>query len=183
MSTSTPIYCQECDRANSASAKSCIWCGMPIVDARAPRSFETRRVEIEYLGGVERLSDPAPVKLVISDRGLELTEIMPGSRVVAIDALSIVGAEVIDASQRGEPEYAPRPWYWDIMLGPFARLIPRKMLPAVKKHDYLLTIRYWEGGQVRSAVFRREDSAGMLTVTGLAKIVNSLVRLSGREPQ
>jgi hypothetical protein len=182
MTISAPVHCRECGRANTATAKSCIWCGLPIVSKGAAHSFETRRVEVEYLGGIERLGDPAPVRLVISATGIELTEIMPGSRVVAIDLRSVVCAEVIDASQKNEQHYAPRPWYLHTLFGSFARLIPRRQLPPVKKHDYLLTIRYREGEEVRSAVFRREDSAGMMTVTALAKMINSLVRLKESEP-
>lgn len=178
MSLPVPIYCQDCGRANGASAKKCLWCGVPIIDGAGSPRFETTKVELEYLGGIERLDDPTPVKLIISIEGIELTEIMPGSRMVAISASAIIGAQVVDASTKEEGGHAPRPWYWWIMLGPFAMAVKRRKLPDVKKHDYLLTIKYKEGDEIRNAVFHREDSVGLTMVTGLAKIINSVARLA-----
>src|ERR1051325_11020811 len=86
----TPVHCQECGRANGAAAKRCIWCGVPLIDRGKPSSFDPTRVEIDYLDGIERLDNPAPVKLLISADGLEVTELMPGSRSIKIAAASLI---------------------------------------------------------------------------------------------
>jgi len=62
----TPTYCQECSRANGASAKRCIWCGVPLVNQNAPEEFAATKIEIDYLDGIERLDGSATVRLIIN---------------------------------------------------------------------------------------------------------------------
>ena len=174
----TPIHCQECGRANGASAKRCIWCGVPIVDRGSSEEFAATKIEIDYLDGIERLDDAATVRMVISRDGIEVGETVPGSRKFKISASSIIEASVVDGSTVVEGKRVRSGWWW-LALGPFAVFVPGKKTPDTKKHDYLLAIRYKEGSETRTAVFHREDRAGLPVVEGLARIVRTLVRLQG----
>lgn len=177
----TPIYCQECGRANGASARRCIWCGIPIVQGGTPISFDTTRVEIDYIDGIERLENPAPVRLVIDSQGIEVNELMPGTRTIRIDAASLIRADVVDASTEIEPKRKSFP-FWKLIIFPFGLLIrKRDKALETKRHDYLLNIRYKAGGEIRNVVFQRQDRAGLSIVEGLARIINMLVKIkSGR---
>ncbi len=170
-----PIYCEHCKRANGATASRCIWCGLPITGNSLAGDFEITRLEIEYLGGIDRLEDPAPVKLMIGPGGIEISEIIPGSRTIKIAADKIIDARVVDASTIIEGKRKRRPMWWFI-FGPLALVIPREKLPDKKKHDYIITIRYKEAGEIRNAVFHREDSLGLSLVNGLERIIALLVR-------
>ena len=172
----SPIYCDECGRANGASAKKCIWCGAPTSNGSKAGSIETTRVEIGYLDGIDRFEDAGPVRLIISVEGIEVAELIPGTRSVKIPASSILGANVVDASTMIEGKRERSKWWWWLAIGPVALLIPGRKTPDVKEHDYILTIRYKAGNETRNAVFHREDRAGLSVVEGLARIVTSLVR-------
>jgi hypothetical protein len=172
------IYCDECRRPNGASAKKCIWCGAAIVNGSASGAIETTRVEIGYLDGIERIEDAGPVRLIISAEGIEVVEVMPGTRSVKIAASSIIESNVVDASAMIEGKRVRPTWWW-MALGPLALVIPGRKTPAVKEHDYILTIKYQAGNETRNAVFHREDRVGLAVVEGLARIVESLVRQNG----
>ena len=171
----TPIYCNECGRANGASAKKCIWCGLPIGGEAAAGRLETTRVEMGYLDGLDRFEDAGPVRLIIGPEGIEVTELIPGTRSVKIPAPSVLEANVVDASTMVQGARVRPKWWW-LALGPVALLIPGKRTPDVKEHDYILTIKYNAGNEVRNAVFHREDRAGLAVVDGLARIVTMLAR-------
>jgi len=172
----SPIYCDECGRANGASAKKCIWCGVPTSNAHSVGVMETTRVEIGYLDGIDRFEDAAPVRLIISAEGIEVAELIPGTRSVKIPASVILEAKVVDASTMIEGKRAQPKWWWWLVIGPAALLIPGKKTPDVKEHDYILTIKYKAGNETRNAVFHREERIGLSVVEGLARIVTSLVR-------
>jgi hypothetical protein len=178
----TPTYCHECGRANGAAARRCIWCGLPLVDKGAPDRFEPTRVEVDYLDGLERLSDPAPVRLVINITGIEISEQMPGSRTTHIAAPSILDANTVDASLTvpGKAERAPLWRYLILPLGiGMGWFFKKKPSPAEQKqHDYVLLIRYRFEEETRTAVFHRQDRAGLAVVEGLARIINLLVRIT-----
>src|SRR5262249_44491735 len=95
--TAAPTYCQECGRANSATALRCIWCDIPLKRGAVQR-FEPVRVDIEYMGGIQGLDDPSTVRLEINSSGFEVRSLVTGSRVHKIPAYSIVDARVVDAS-------------------------------------------------------------------------------------
>lgn len=135
----------------------------------------TTRVEIGYLDGIERFEDAEPVRLIISAEGIEVSELVPGTRSVRIPASSILEANAVDASTMIEGKRVRPKWWW-LALGPGALLIPGRKTPDVKEHDYILTIKYRAGTETRNAVFHREDRAGLAVVEGLARIVTSLAR-------
>lgn len=169
----TPVYCHQCNRANGAAATKCIWCGVPITNGKTTGRIETTRVELGYVDGIERLEDPCPVRLVISADGVEVAEVIPGSRAFKIPASSILQATVVDASALVKGPRVRPVWWW-LALGPFAVAVPGKRTADKKEHDYILTIRYKAGAEIRNAVFHREDRSGLAVVEGLARIVNGL---------
>jgi hypothetical protein len=173
-----PLYCPSCGRPNGAAAPKCIWCGSGInKGAAAKEKFESTNIEIEYLSGIEGIDGPANVKLKIAETGIEATA-PPAQKAAKIDAKSILGAAVVDASFTVEGKRALAPLRWWLMLGPFAFFVPGKKRPDEKQHDYLLSIKYRVGSETRTAVFRRDDRVGMSIIEGLARIVNSLVQRS-----
>jgi hypothetical protein len=172
----SPIYCDECGRANGARDKKCIWCGVPILNASTVGAVDTTRVEIGYLDGIERFEDAGPVRLIISAEGIEVAEIIPGTRSVKIPAASILEAHAVDAGTMIEGKRARPKWWWWLVIGPGALLIPGRKTPDVKEHDYILTVSYKAGNETRNAVFHREDRSGLAVVEGLARIVTSLAR-------
>ena len=171
-----PIYCQKCGRANGPAAKKCIWCGVAISADGTVGKLETTRVEIGYLDGLDRFEDPGPVRLSINGEGIEITELVPGSRSVKLPASSIVEANVVDASTMIEGKRVRPRWWW-LALGPLAFAVPGRRTPDTKSHDYILTIRYKAQGKIRNAVFHREDRSGLAVVEGLARIVMALTRV------
>ena len=176
-----PTYCQGCGRANGATARRCMWCDVPLRKGALQR-FEPTRVEIEYLGGIDGLDDPTTVRLEINQSGLELRSLVVGSKVGRISAYSIVDARVVDASTTTDGGRKRAPAWWWLVLGPFALLVRGKKLPDVKKHDYILSVRYNSGNEIRSAVFHREDKMGLSIVEGLARIVTALVHRTAVHP-
>lgn len=171
----SPIYCDECGRPNSEAAKACIWCGVPMFNGGTAGAVPTTRVEVGYLDGIERFEDAEPVRLIISAEGIEVSELIPGTRSVKIPASSILEANHVDASTMIEDKRArPKRWWLTLGTGGFSRT--DKNVPEVKAHDYILTIKYRDGDETRTAVFHREDAAGLAVVEGLARIVTSLAR-------
>jgi hypothetical protein len=153
----------------------CMWCGLPIVDETGALRLETTKVEIGYLDGIERFEDAGPVRLTISPEGIEVAELIPGSRSFKIPVSAILGANVVDASTMLEGKRVRSNWWW-LAIGPFAYLIPGKKTPDVKEHAYILSIRYKTANEVRNAVFQREDRSGLAVVEGLARIVTMLTQ-------
>jgi hypothetical protein len=120
------------------------------------------------------------VGVTISAEGLEVRELMPGSRLVKIAAASLVQASVVDGSTTVEGKRKRSAWWW-LLLGPFAVVVKGKKGPDTKNHDYLFTIKYRAGGEERNAVFHHEGSLGLAKVEILARIINSLVRVRSKE--
>ena len=176
MSSSAPVCCSECERVNGSAATLCLWCGAPIINAPISPVFEPTRAELDYVGGIERLEDPTAVRLVISEAGIEIVEIMPGSRKVLIPAAAIVDARVTVGGGPRPEKTTPQPWW--LRLGrSILRTSRRTKRPVEEIPDYTLTIRYQESGEARSAVFHRRGGAGLSMIQGLARSVASLVRL------
>jgi len=182
--TNPTVNCQGCGRINGAAAKRCIWCGIPLINRANLNSFETTRVEIDYVDGIERFDEPMAVRLTITPSGVVVSELMPGSRSFTIEADSIIEARVADTSSTKEGKRQEASWRWWLLIGPLALFVPGKKLPDTKQHDYMLTIRYKLRGQVLNAVFHREDRLGLTLVDGLARIINSIVkqRAEGLDP-
>jgi len=174
--SSSPVYCSECERVNGSAATLCLWCGAPIVNAPVPPVFEPTQAELDYVGGIERLDDPTPVRLAISETGIEIVEIMPGSRKIVIPAEAVVDARVTSAGGPTPEKTSQQPW-WRRLGRSFSRKSRSAAMPGEESTNYALTIRYQEGGEERTAVFHRKGGAGLSMIRGLARSVASLVRL------
>ena len=170
-----PIYCQKCKRANSAAAEKCIWCGVKIVAGEGPALVDKTNIDIDYLSGVDGFSEQGTVRLEVSRSGLTVTG-ATGGRSTVIPAASVVGVRVVDASYTVAGGRTRASWKWWLAIGPLALLLPGKRKPDVTKTDYILTIKYKTGEQVRSAVFHREDRLALSLLEGLARIITSLVQ-------
>ena len=162
----SPIYCEECGRANADTAKMCLWCGIPIIKGRTTGAIQKTHVEIGYLDGITRFEDPASVRLTVSDEGIEVAEVLPGTRSFKIPASSIIESNFADASTVTDEAQVPRKRRW----------FSRAKSAEVKVHDYILAIKYKEGDETRTAVFHRQDRAGLTVIEKLSRIVNSLIR-------
>lgn len=151
-----------------------------MVDKGVPDRFEPTRVEVDYLDGLERLDDPAPVRLLINAAGIEVSEQMPGSRTAHIAAPAIIDANTVDASLMIEAKPKRTP-LWRYLILPFGIGWFFKKKPGLaqkKQHDYVLLVRYQFERETRTAVFHRQDHAGLAVVEGLARIINLLVRIT-----
>lgn len=171
----TPAYCHQCGRANSANAKSCLWCGVPIEAGSALPIIGTTGVDIGYLDGIDAFEDAQTVRLTINASGIEVADLIPGTRSVKIPASQILEANFVDASTMIKGRRVRSRWWW-LALGPAALLVPGRRTPNTKSHDYILTIKYKAGEKVSNAVFHREDRAGLAVIEGLARIVSSLTK-------
>ncbi|HJQ67889.1 MAG TPA: hypothetical protein VKA70_02890 [Blastocatellia bacterium] len=157
-----------------------MWCGLPITGDSLGGDFEITKIEIEYLGGIDRLDDPAPVKLAVGPAGVDISEIIPGSRNVRIAADQIIDAKVEDASSIIERKRKRAPLWW-YLIRPLGSAPRGETTTETKKHDYILTIVYRAEGEVRKAAFRREDSLGLALLNGIARIIALLVRRNDRQ--
>lgn len=116
------------------------------------------------------------MRLVIDRDGVEVSELMPGTRTIRIDAGSLIRADMIDGSTEIEPKQK-RLALWKIIFFPLGMLRAKNKPPETRRHDYILNIRYKAGGEICNAVFHRQDRAGLQLVEGLARIINMLVRI------
>ena len=149
-----------------------------MLSGRSAGDVTTTRVEIGYLSGIERFEDAAPVQLIVSAEGVEVSEQIPGTRSVKIPSSSIIDATCTDASSMIETSsIRPKSRWWAF----WPSALRKKETSYAKAYDYILTIQYKEGDETHHAMFHREDSAGMTVVEGLARIVMALARQSGGE--
>jgi hypothetical protein len=115
------------------------------------------------------------VKLAVGPAGIEIDEIIPGSRKVKIAADQIIDAQVEDASTVIKQNRKRAAWWW-YLIRPIGSTAPDVGRSAPKNHDYILTIIYKEEGEIRKATFRRGDGPGLSLLNGLARIIGLLVR-------
>lgn len=101
MSTA-PVICEECGRANREGSVLCLWCGIPMPWPSYPGPPRSIRIEVHYVGGLDRLDEPGPVTLAVDREGFEVREQMPGTRRVRIAAASIVAVELHPAAPQSE---------------------------------------------------------------------------------
>jgi len=165
------INCQGCGRPNSVTARRCIWCSVPISEDAARRS-ETKSVELDYLEGIDRFDDAGPVRLIVSSEGIEVLELMPGSRSVKIPADCILETRVEDslASHNGDDSKS-----WKRLLKVSSASASRSTASSAKRQS-VLKIKYRIDDEIREAVFCRDDPPGASAVAGVAKIMSTLAK-------
>ena len=169
----TAINCHQCGRPTSASGRRCIWCDAQIFEGATVEAFDTTTVDAEYVEGIERLNEAGPVRLVFSSEGIEIVEILPGSRTVKIPARSILEASVAHLI---EPEKPTEQTRWRNAIGQFRVAFRRPMDNGEKACDYIITIKYEDGDEMRTAVFKRSDHHGLVLARRLAGILETLTR-------
>jgi hypothetical protein len=174
-----PVKCNECHRPNSPAASLCLWCGI-LLDSKAARAnFPTTVVELDYLSGIDRLDNAMPVRLSISADGVEVKEVLPGSRIFLIPAEAIIEARIIDKIERVKVEKR---------VSLLQKLLSDPSLPQGPQfveqitHDYILTIWYRLEGRTFTGAFHREDEAGKALINQVAKHINSLVKFKAVKP-
>src|SRR5262245_49529125 len=166
------IYCQRCQRPNSASSKKCIWCEANLYGP-ASTEIDTTTLEVDYVSGIDRLDNPGPVRMVISSEGIEIAEILPGSRSFKIPAASIIEVNVTASSVTTETK--ERPW-WRRITGSLKEA-PTNDSNESAERDYVFTVRYESDSEVETIVFRRYDPTGNMPVW---RIADTLGRLTGQ---
>lgn len=150
---------------NATEASSCIWCG-----ARFESDQSKARevvIELEYLNGIERLTDPTPIRLTVRADGIKISEVMPGTRAVWISVDQIVEART-SATLRAVGKAPVR--------GLFRRLSRNENKEPNRQQ--ILTIRYRIGDAIHSAVFRREESDSFSRLDQVARMISSMAKSS-----
>jgi len=125
------------------------------------------KTEVDYVEGFDRLDGPATVALTIAPDGLEVRELMPGTRTIRIPPESIVSASVTGPLRRvGQPSGS---------TGWLRRKAASGQLPSQRAS---LSIKYREEGEIKVVVFERTDAAGMDVIRRFARTIAMLVRKS-----
>ena len=166
------INCHECGRPNGVTARRCIWCSVPFSEDAAATRSGTKSVELHYLEGIDRFDDEGPVRLILGDAGIEVLELMPGSRSVKIPAGCILETRVEDSLT---PHNGDDNKSWKRMLKAPSASALRNTAGTAKRRS-VLTIKYRIDGENREAVFCRDDPPGASAVAGVAKIMSTLAK-------
>jgi hypothetical protein len=173
-----PVKCAECYRPNSPSASLCLWCGILLDSKAALAHFPTTVVELDYLSGINRLDNAMPVRLNISADGVEVKEVLPGSRIFLIPANAVIEARIVDKIERVKVEKRVS-LLQKLLSDPSSPQGPQFIEQIT--HDYILTIWYRQEEKVFTAAFHREDEAGKALVNNVAKSINSLVKFNAAQ--
>jgi hypothetical protein len=168
-----PVKCVVCHRPNSPAASLCLWCGALLDSKTALAHFPTTVVELDYLSGIDRLDNAMPVRLTISATGVEVKEVLPGSRIFLIPAAAIIEARVVDKIERVKVE--KRATLLQKLLSESSSAQGPQFMEQIT-HDYILTIWYRLDERVFTAAFHREDDAGKAMINNVARNINSLVQ-------
>ncbi|HKA16702.1 MAG TPA: hypothetical protein VKN18_00160 [Blastocatellia bacterium] len=166
------IYCQQCQRPNGASSKKCIWCEANL-SGSSSTEIDTTTLEVDYVSGIDRLDNPGPVRMVISSEGIEIAEILPGSRSFKIPTASIIEVNVAVSSVTTEAK--ERPW-WRRVTGSLKEASTNDSSDSAPE-DFVFTVRYERDNEEGTMVFRRYDPNGIMPVW---RIADTLGRLTGQ---
>jgi len=149
-----------------------MWCE---ANLSGPTSTEidTTTLEVDYVSGIERLDNPGPVRMIISSEGIEIAEILPGSRSFKIPAVSIIEVNVTASSVTTDSK--ERPW-WRRITGSLKDASTNDGSDSVQG-DYVFTVRYERDNEEGTIVFRRYDPNGNMPIW---RIADTLARLTGQ---
>jgi hypothetical protein len=167
--------CFECGRVNGPAARRCIWCGLPVIDEETEKSFETTQIEIDYVSGIERLDESMPVRLAVGAAGVEVIEMMPGSRRVLIPAHELIEARAQLAGSGDDRQKATRRRR-QFTIGKLSIPIPSGRQAGRETQEYVLTIKYGDESGTRIAVFRGEEIGGRSSIDTIARTISLLIR-------
>ncbi|HSB12100.1 MAG TPA: hypothetical protein VLM38_21620 [Blastocatellia bacterium] len=128
-------------------------------------------MEADYLEGIARLDDPTSVRLIITRDGIEVVEMVPGSRSIKIPAGSIdeISVADLDFEQRNTNSR-----WWRSALEPL-RVSPASSNRANEERNYMLEVRYRAGDEVRNAVFRYSHRDGRTIALRLDQLLGKPV--------
>jgi len=163
------IKCIECSRPNAADARTCIWCGVPLVNRESKPDFEPVRAEVEYIEGFERIDGPATVSLTIGPQGIEIKELFPGTRSVVIASDQLLTVSFAGPLRRVGLLRSQKTVGW------LRRNTAEKR---TRKNRSALTIKYSEDGETRALVVERSDENGPEVLQRLARTIRLLIRLA-----
>ena len=171
------VPCHKCGRPNNIDARRCIWCGAPMSEVLGEGHIHATSVEIGYVEGIDRFDDAGPVRLIVSAGGIEVFELMPGSRSIRIPADCVLETRVRHsrASHNGRTESKS----WKRLLKVAST---GETSEPVKRHS-VLTIKYRINDGHRQAVFYRDDPNARVALESLAKALAKLVRARRRGPE
>jgi hypothetical protein len=144
---------------------------VPISEDGTATPSDTKSVELHYLEGIDRFDDEGPVRLIVSAAGIEVVELMPGSRSVKIPADCILETRVEDSliPHNGDDSKS-----WKRMLKAPSPSASRNTDKA--KRQSILTIKYRIDSEIRDAIFCRDDPPGASAIAGVAKIMATFAK-------
>jgi hypothetical protein len=137
-------------------------------------------VEVDYLSGLERLNDPTPVRIVVDADGVTVSELMPGTRTTRIPSQRIIGALALANTAVAEPEPELPNWLRSRREVAAAPPIDHGHLPE-ETRGHALKIRYRDGDEIKTAVFKRDDAAGFSLIDRIARSITSQARIKTRQ--
>ncbi len=121
-----------------------------------------------------------PVRLTVNADGVEVKEVLPGSRIFWLAAEAVLEARVVDKMERIKVE--KRVSFLQKLLSESASLQSQRFKERIT-HDYILTLRYRSQERVFTAAFHRLDPAGKVMVSNTARTINALVKWQTLKPQ
>jgi len=150
-----------------------LWCGI-LLNEETTQPHSRIQIELSYLGGIERLDTPEPVRLVVTSDSIEIRELMPGSRVVTIPAESIIEARVVNNIDKIQVVEGIS-WWRKLFFDEETNKKNIKTKAQILRES-VLTIRYRSGDKILNAAFRRDDSAASTTIKSVTNAINSLLQ-------
>lgn len=156
-------------------ARRCLWCGLSIIDKDTLESFEATQIEMDYVSGIDRLDEPMPVRLVVGPSGLEVIEMMPGTRRVLIPASSLIEAEVDDAGRLADSQDATG-GRRQLVIGGINIPLPAISLAKRARRLCFLTVRYTVDFEERNAIFYGHEARGQSSIERIARTISLLIK-------
>ena len=173
------VNCFSCHRPNSPAAIRCLWCGALFQDATVANNVVVIQGEFTYLGGFDRLDSPQTVSLRVTSEGVEIKEMMPGTRAVQIPATAILEARVVRNIDKVRVDEAVS-WWRKLFFDDETNQKNLRQKEEILR-EYIVTIRYRSGDKLFSVAFRRDDATASMTAEKVAKAINSLLQPNAAE--
>lgn len=173
------VNCFSCHRPNSPAAIRCLWCGAQFLDATSATNVAILQAEFTYLGGFDRLDGPQPVSLRVTSEGVEIRELMPGTRTVQIPAAAILEARVVRNIDKVRVDEAI-PWWRKLFFDDETNQQNLRQKEEILR-EYIVTIRYRSGDKILNVAFRRDDATASMTAERVARAINSLLKPNAAE--
>jgi hypothetical protein len=173
------VNCFSCHRPNSPAAIRCLWCGAQFQDATSATNAAILQAEFTYLGGFDRLDSPQPVTLRVTSEGVEIREMMPGTRTVQIPAAAILEARVVRNIDKVRVDEAI-PWWRKLFFDDETNQKNLRKKEEILR-EYIVTMRYRSEDKILNVAFRRDDDMAAVSAEKLAKTINSILKTDTAE--